>query len=69
MGQGVECRYPFLDYDIADFAFGLPDTMKIRGLNEKYIVKMLARRYVPEAITKERNSPIGLRSISVRSEG
>ncbi len=67
MGQGVECRYPFLDYDIADFAFGLPDTMKIRGLNEKYIVKMLARRYVPEAITKRKKfpyrAPINIREI------
>ena len=57
MGQGVECRYPFLDYDIADFAYALPDTMKIKGLNEKYIVKTLARKYVPEAITKRKKFP------------
>ena len=57
MGQGVECRYPFLDYDIADFAAALPDTIKIRGLSEKHIVKMLARKYVPEAITKRKKFP------------
>ncbi len=57
MGRGVECRYPFLDYELADFAAALPDTMKIRGLNEKYIVKELARRYVPEAIAKRKKFP------------
>jgi asparagine synthetase B (glutamine-hydrolysing) len=41
MGQSVECRYPFLDYGVFDFAAALPDTMKIRGLNEKYVVKKL----------------------------
>ena len=57
MGQGVECRYPFLDYNIAEFAASLPDDMKIRGLNEKYIVKMLAHKYVPEAIYKRKKFP------------
>ena len=57
MGQGVECRYPFLDYEIAEFAAALPDTMKIRGLSEKHIVKMLARKYVPEAITTRKKFP------------
>ncbi len=67
MGQGVECRYPFLDYDIADFASKLPDSIKIRGLNEKYIVKKLACKYVPEAITKRKKfpyrAPINIREI------
>ena len=57
MGQSVECRYPFLDYGLADFASSLPDTLKIRGLNEKYILKKLARKYVPELITKRRKFP------------
>jgi asparagine synthase (glutamine-hydrolysing) len=57
MGQSVECRYPFLDYGVFDFAASLPDTLKIRGLNEKYIVKRLARRYVPELITQRKKFP------------
>ena len=57
MGQSVECRYPFLDYGLIDFASALPDAMKIRGLNEKYILKKLARKYVPELITKRRKFP------------
>lgn len=57
MGASVECRYPFLDYDIAQFAAALPDNMKIKGLNEKYIIKKLARKYVPDLIAKRQKFP------------
>ncbi len=57
MGQGVECRYPFLDETVATFAARLPDTMKIRGLNEKYLLKQLARKYVPEPIQRRQKFP------------
>lgn len=57
MAASVECRYPFLDYDVVDFANSLPDNKKILGLNEKYIVKKLAQKYVPEMITKRKKFP------------
>ncbi len=57
MAAGVECRYPFLDYEVAEFAATLPDYMKIMGLNEKYIVKKMAQKYVPEAITGRKKFP------------
>jgi asparagine synthase (glutamine-hydrolysing) len=57
MAASVECRYPFLDYEVAEFASALPDSMKIRGLNEKYIVKKLAEKYVPDIITKRKKFP------------
>lgn len=57
MASSVECRYPFLDYELADFAANLPDRMKIRGLNEKYLVKKLAAKYVPEQITARKKFP------------
>ncbi len=57
MADSVECRYPFLDYEVAAFAASLPDDMKINELNEKYIVKELAQKYVPELITKRKKFP------------
>ena len=57
MAANVECRYPFLDYEVADFAAALPDKMKIMGLNEKYIVKKLAEKYVPNIIIKRKKFP------------
>lgn len=57
MASSVECRYPFLDYEVADFAAALPDHMKIMGLNEKYIVKKIAHKYVPDRITGRKKFP------------
>lgn len=57
MAASVECRYPFLDYDLVEFANSLPDNKKILGLNEKYIVKKLAAKYVPEMIIKRKKFP------------
>lgn len=57
MAASVECRYPFLDYEVAEFAATLPDSMKIMGLNEKYIVKKMAQKYVPDMITKRQKFP------------
>lgn len=57
MASSVECRLPFLDYEVANFASTLPDRVKIRGLDEKYIVKQLARKYVPDTITKRKKFP------------
>jgi asparagine synthase (glutamine-hydrolysing) len=57
MASGVECRYPFLDYEVAEFAATLPDCMKIMGLNEKYIVKKMAQKYVPDTITERKKFP------------
>lgn len=57
MANGVECRYPFLDNEIVDFASGLPDSLKIRALNEKYILKSLAKKYVPEDIINRKKFP------------
>jgi asparagine synthase (glutamine-hydrolysing) len=57
MAASVECRYPFLDYEVAEFAAALPDSMKIMGLNEKYIVKKMAQKYVPETITERKKFP------------
>lgn len=57
MASSVECRYPFLDYEIVEFSNSLPDNKKILGLNEKYIIKKLAQKYVPEMITKRTKFP------------
>ena len=46
-----------MDYEIVDFANSLPDNKKILGLNEKYIVKKLAQKYVPDMITERRKFP------------
>jgi asparagine synthase (glutamine-hydrolysing) len=57
MAASIECRYPFLDYELVEFANSIPDNKKIMGLNEKHIVKKLAQKYVPEMITSRKKFP------------
>lgn len=50
--NSVEARYPFLDLDVIDCVRRIPpDWMTHNGI-EKYVLKELARRYVPAAIVE-----------------
>lgn len=57
MAHSIEMRHPFLDYRVIDFAFRLPSKWKIRGLNEKYLLKHAYRADIPERITKRAKQP------------
>lgn len=57
MGNSIELRVPFLDYRVIDFAMKLPPKWKIRGLNEKYILKKAFADKIPEQIIKRPKQP------------
>lgn len=57
MGNSLELRMPFLDYRVIDFAMKLPDKLKIRGLNEKYILKKAFKDIFPASISKRPKQP------------
>ena len=57
MAHSVELRHPFLDYRLLDFAFRLPARWKIRGLNEKYLLKRAFRRELPASIHQRHKQP------------
>ena len=52
MANSVEGRYPFLDYRLIEFCASLPDEFKMRGLNEKYLLKRMMNGRLPEAVLK-----------------
>lgn len=52
MGSSVEGRFPFLDPEVVALANSLPDRFKLRGLNEKHVLKQAARGLVPDQITR-----------------
>ena len=57
MAHGVESRYPFLDPNVVAFASGLPPTLKMKALNEKYLLKRLARELVPTPVWRRSKQP------------
>ena len=50
MAHAVEVRPPFLDHRIVEFAAALPDTLKIRGSRQKFLLKELMKDKLPPSI-------------------
>jgi asparagine synthase (glutamine-hydrolysing) len=50
MANSVEGRYPFLDYRIIEFCASLPPDYKLKGLNEKVLLKKMMIGRLPEEI-------------------
>jgi asparagine synthase (glutamine-hydrolysing) len=48
--NSIEARYPFLDVRVIEFAKTIPPRLKLNGLVEKYIVKKVAEKYIPDVI-------------------
>ena len=57
MGHSIEGRFPFLDFRLAELAARLPDSMRLRGLQEKYALRRAAARYLPPAILSRPKVP------------
>ena len=50
MANSVEGRYPFLDHRIIEFCASLPPDYKLKGLNEKILLKTLMKGKLPDKI-------------------
>ena len=57
MAHAVEGRYPFLDPRVAEFASRLPTRLKMKVLNEKYLLKRAADRLVPDVVRQRKKQP------------
>jgi len=52
MHSSVEVRYPFLDEEVFDFTAKLHPRWKLRGFRDKYLLRLLAERWLPESTYK-----------------
>lgn len=50
MAVGLEAREPLLDHRLVEFAATLPDRMRVRGRQGKWLLKRAMRRYLPDEV-------------------
>ena len=57
MAHGVEGRFPFLDHRVVEFAARIPPRLKLRGLEEKYILRRALGPLLPASIAGRPKQP------------
>ncbi|MDQ3748688.1 MAG: asparagine synthase (glutamine-hydrolyzing) [Acidobacteriota bacterium] len=50
MAVSLEARSPFLDHKVIEFAASLPEKIKLRGTETKYLLKKVASKIVPREV-------------------
>lgn len=60
MAASLEVRLPFLAFPLVEFALSLPTKLKVKGFTTKYILRKLARRHLPQAITQRPKKGFGI---------
>jgi asparagine synthase (glutamine-hydrolysing) len=57
MAHSVEGRFPFLDYRVIELAASIPPRLRMKALNEKYILKRAAGHLVPASVMRRPKQP------------
>jgi asparagine synthase (glutamine-hydrolysing) len=60
MAVSLEARSPFLDHKLIEFAASLPENLKIRRFETKYLLKKVAARLVPKEVVYRRKMGFGV---------
>ena len=64
MAASLEARIPLLDYQLIEYAARIPSSIKIKGLQPKYLLKRAYADFLPEAILTRKkmgfNVPTGI---------
>ena len=60
MAHGVEVRVPFLDKNLVEFGTMLPVSLKMKGVNTKYLLRKVAERYLPSEVIYRSKTGFGV---------
>lgn len=57
MAHSIEGRFPFLDHRVVEFAARLPVRLKMKVLQEKYLLKRCADGWIPRSVNSRPKQP------------
>jgi len=73
MAHSVEGRYPFLDHRVMEFCSGISSRFKIKGLNEKYLLKQMMKGRLPDQVVNRPKqayrAPVGASLLAPDAQG
>jgi asparagine synthase (glutamine-hydrolysing) len=57
MAHSIEGRVPFMDHDVAEYLHGVPVSLKIRGMTEKYILREAVKDVITKTVYERQKHP------------
>jgi asparagine synthase (glutamine-hydrolysing) len=57
MGHSVEGRLPFLDHELVELVNGMPLSVKLKNMNEKYILREAVKPYITKEVYERQKHP------------
>ncbi|KPJ58990.1 MAG: hypothetical protein AMJ42_02360 [Deltaproteobacteria bacterium DG_8] len=60
MAHSLEARSPFIDHKVMEFAASLPSDLKLRGIENKYLLKHTLSEILPKDILRRKKMGFGV---------
>ena len=54
MANSLEVRVPFLDHHVVEFCAAVPNSLKVKGVTRKHLLRVAARDLIPRQIIEKR---------------